>query len=322
MREKWLMAIGLETLNWDAKPRVCSRHFTNDDFIIGGNIRKLKKCAIPNTLRLEPSCSNTQDLPTASSTTAMDTYEQIEHVPHHEEVETLSRNTKLSRSKDPLTEVSMSWSNRSGNRSEVNTEVNAFTPVCSNSSKQSHAEDQLNTFTSTPKKVFTNKTTKAANHFPMNMTWISKENAKAGDELTISTSRRSPLSQKSTLYDNILRNETSSDNMKSETCKSSCSKTIDILENEITYLNQEIKRLQEFLESPQEDITSSIKDDDLSTSPVKSPDHDVIDDSFVAGIAQDFSNVIQETVESLSFNQEPEIFSPKSIADTESVTTT
>ncbi|KAG5893199.1 hypothetical protein JTB14_016474 [Gonioctena quinquepunctata] len=121
----------------------------------GGNIRKLKKCAIPNTLRLGPSCSNTQDLPTASSTTAIDTYEQMEHVPHHEAVETLSRNTKLSRSTDPLTEVSMSWSNRSGTRSEVNT------------------------------KVFTNKTMKAANHFPMNMTWISKEYAKAGDELTI-----------------------------------------------------------------------------------------------------------------------------------------
>ncbi|KAG5861020.1 hypothetical protein JTB14_005142 [Gonioctena quinquepunctata] len=106
----------------------------------GGNIIKLKKCAIPNTLRLEPSCSNTQDLPTASST-------------------------------DPLTEVSMLWSNRSGNTSEVNTKVNAFTPVYSNLSKeQSHAEDQLNTFTSTPKKVFTNKTMKAANHFPMNMT--------------------------------------------------------------------------------------------------------------------------------------------------------
>ncbi|KAG5879166.1 hypothetical protein JTB14_029968 [Gonioctena quinquepunctata] len=121
------MAIGLETRNWDAKPRVCSRHFTNDDFIIGGNIRKLKKCAIPNTLRLEPSCSNTQDLPSASSTTAIDTYEQMEHVPHHEAVETLSRNTKLSRSTDPLTEVSMSWSNRSGNRSEVNTKLNTFT---------------------------------------------------------------------------------------------------------------------------------------------------------------------------------------------------
>ncbi|KAG5879541.1 hypothetical protein JTB14_005548 [Gonioctena quinquepunctata] len=64
--------------------------------------------------------------------------------------------------------------------------------------EQSHTEDQLNTLTSTPKKVFTNKTMKAANHFPMNMTWISRENAKAGDELTISTSRRSPLSQKST----------------------------------------------------------------------------------------------------------------------------
>ncbi|KAG5863443.1 hypothetical protein JTB14_036157 [Gonioctena quinquepunctata] len=64
----------------------------------GGNIIKLKKCAIPNTLRLEPSCSNTQDLPTASSTTAIDTYEQMEHVPHHEAVETLSINTKLSRS--------------------------------------------------------------------------------------------------------------------------------------------------------------------------------------------------------------------------------
>ncbi|KAG5866805.1 hypothetical protein JTB14_024599 [Gonioctena quinquepunctata] len=170
----------------------------------GGNIIKLKKCAIPNTLRLEPSCSNTQDFPTASSTTAIDTYEQMEHVPHHEAVETLSRNTKLSRSTDPLTEVSMSWSNRSGNRSEVNTKVNAFTPVYSNLSKeQSHAEDQLNTFTSTPKKVFTNKTMKAANHFPMNMTSISKEYAKAGDELTILTSRRSPLSQKSTSHKNI-----------------------------------------------------------------------------------------------------------------------
>ncbi|KAG5863559.1 hypothetical protein JTB14_021825 [Gonioctena quinquepunctata] len=85
--------------------------------------------------------------------TAIDTYEQMEHVPHHEAVETLSRNTKLSRSKDPLTEVSMSWSNRSGNRIEVNTEVNAFTPVCSYLSKeQSHAEDQLNTLTSTPKR--------------------------------------------------------------------------------------------------------------------------------------------------------------------------
>ncbi|KAG5869547.1 hypothetical protein JTB14_037164 [Gonioctena quinquepunctata] len=174
-----------------------------------------------------------------SSTTAIDTCEQMEHVPHHEAVETLSRNTKLSRSTDPLTEVSMSWSNRSGNRSEVNTQVNAFTPVCSNLSKeQSHAEDQLNTFTSTAKKVFTNKTMKAANHFPMNMTWISKENAKAGDELTILTSRRSPLS---TSHENILRNETSCDNMESETC----SKTINLLGNEITYLNQEIKRLQE-----------------------------------------------------------------------------
>ncbi|KAG5874914.1 hypothetical protein JTB14_028484 [Gonioctena quinquepunctata] len=85
----------------------------------------------------------------------------------------------------------------------------------------------------------------AANHFPMNMTLISKDDAKAGDELTISTSRRSPLSQKSTLHENILRNGTSSDNMESETCKSSCSKTIDILGNEITYLNQEIKRLKE-----------------------------------------------------------------------------
>ncbi|KAG5864498.1 hypothetical protein JTB14_009130 [Gonioctena quinquepunctata] len=178
------MTIGLETRNWDAK----QNH--------GGNIRKLKKCAIPNTLRLEPSCSNTQDLLTASSTTAIDTYEQMEHVPHHEAVETLSRNTKLSRSTDPLTEVSMSWSNRSG-------KVNAFTPVYSNLSKeQSHAEDQLNTFTSTPKKVFTNKTMKAANHFPMNI-WISKEYAKAGDELTILTSRRSPLSQKSTSHKNI-----------------------------------------------------------------------------------------------------------------------
>ncbi|KAG5877309.1 hypothetical protein JTB14_021104 [Gonioctena quinquepunctata] len=128
----------------------------------------------------------------------------MEHVPRHEEVETPSRNTKLSRSKDPLTEVSMSWSNRSGNRGEVNT------------------------------KVFTNETMKAANHFPMNMTWISKENAKAGDELTISTSRRSPLSQKSTLHDNILRNRTSSDNMESQTCKSSRLKTMDILGNEIT----------------------------------------------------------------------------------------
>ncbi|KAG5878349.1 hypothetical protein JTB14_004447 [Gonioctena quinquepunctata] len=71
------------------------------------------------------------------------------------------------------------------------------------SKEQSHAEDQLNTFTSTPKKVFTNKTMKAANHFPMNMTWISKEYAKAGDELTILTSRRSPLSQKSTSHKNI-----------------------------------------------------------------------------------------------------------------------
>ncbi|KAG5895471.1 hypothetical protein JTB14_011172 [Gonioctena quinquepunctata] len=178
--------------------------------------------------------------------TAIDTYEQMEHVPHHEAVETLSRNTKLSRSKDPLTEVSMSWSNRSRNRSEVNTEVNAFTPVCSNLSKeQSHAEDQLNTFTSTPKKVFTNETMKAANHFPMNMTWISKGNAKAGDELTISTSRRSPLSQKTTLHEN----GTSSDNMEWETCKSSCSITIDILGNEITYLNQEIKRLQSWAHS-------------------------------------------------------------------------
>ncbi|KAG5899017.1 hypothetical protein JTB14_000044 [Gonioctena quinquepunctata] len=107
---------------------------------------KIEECAIPNTLRLEPSCSNTQDLPTASSTTAIDTYEQMEHVPHHKAVETLSRNTKLSSSTDPLTEVSMSWSNPSGNRSEVNTKVNAFTPVYSNLSKeQSHAEDQLNT---------------------------------------------------------------------------------------------------------------------------------------------------------------------------------
>ncbi|KAG5862194.1 hypothetical protein JTB14_007980 [Gonioctena quinquepunctata] len=173
--------------------------------------------------------------------TAIDTYEQMEHVPHHEAVETLSRNTKLSRSKDPLTEVSMSWSNRSRNRSKVNTKVNAFTPACSNLSKeQSHAEDQLNTFTSTPKKVFTNETMKAANHCPMNMTWISKGNAKAGDELAISTSRCSPLSQKTTLHEN----GTSSDNMESETCKSSCSKTIDISGNEITYFNQEIKRLQ------------------------------------------------------------------------------
>ncbi|KAG5896275.1 hypothetical protein JTB14_033572 [Gonioctena quinquepunctata] len=109
------MAIGLEIRNWDAK----QNH--------GGNIRKLKKCAIPNTLRLEPSCSNTQDLPTASSTTAIDTYEQMEHVPHHKAVETLSRNTKLSSSTDPLTEVSMSWSNRSGNRSEVNTKMSQTT---------------------------------------------------------------------------------------------------------------------------------------------------------------------------------------------------
>ncbi|KAG5888985.1 hypothetical protein JTB14_013290 [Gonioctena quinquepunctata] len=123
--------------------------------MIGGNIRKLKKCAIPNTSRLEPSCSNTQDLPTASSTTAIDTYEQTEHVLHHEAVETISRNTKLPISTDPLTEVLMSWSNQSGNRSEVNTKVNAFTPVYSNLSKeQSHVEDQLNTFTSTPKKWY------------------------------------------------------------------------------------------------------------------------------------------------------------------------
>ncbi|KAG5864205.1 hypothetical protein JTB14_031808 [Gonioctena quinquepunctata] len=109
----------------------------------------------------------------------------MEHVPHHEAVETLSRNTKLSRSTDPLTEVSMSWSNRSGTRSEVNTNC-----ICNLSKELSHAEDQLNTFTSTPKKVFTNKKMKAANHFPMNMTWISKEYAKAGDELTILTGLR------------------------------------------------------------------------------------------------------------------------------------
>ncbi|KAG5868297.1 hypothetical protein JTB14_023324 [Gonioctena quinquepunctata] len=158
----------------------------------------------PEYFKIRAFCSNTQDLPTASSTTAIDTYEQMEHVPHHEAVETLSRNTKLSRSTDPLTEVLMSWSNRSENRSKVNTEVNAFTPVYSNLSKeQSHAEDKLNTFTSTPKKVFTNKTMKAANHFPINMSWISKEYAKAGDELIILTSRRSPLSQKSTSHKNI-----------------------------------------------------------------------------------------------------------------------
>nr|XP_023012693.1 titin-like [Leptinotarsa decemlineata] len=81
-------------------------------------------------------------------------------------------------------------------------------------------------------------------------------------------------------------------------------------------------------ESPQEDITSSVRDDDI-TSPVSPPVNDVIEDSFIAeqptvcAVAQDITSFVLEAGSpSSTLNRELEVPSPKSIADTESVATT
>lgn len=61
LRQIWLDRLVVKRkLNFASNPRVCSKHFKSEDFIPGGNCRKLKKAAIPSVIKNESSVNCTK----------------------------------------------------------------------------------------------------------------------------------------------------------------------------------------------------------------------------------------------------------------------